>query len=74
MSIKAAAIAFRKVMKPSIGARCQATANESGVKPSHSKGLRPSASTWLLGPSRVPRPRPTCRPFRGVSDPGPDPV
>jgi len=32
-----AAIAFRKEMKLSIGARCQATANESGVKPPHSK-------------------------------------
>ncbi|RLC47465.1 MAG: hypothetical protein DRH70_03320 [Candidatus Coatesbacteria bacterium] len=37
MSIKAAAIAFRKEMKLSIGARCQAAANESGVKPPHSK-------------------------------------
>jgi len=32
-----AAIAFRKGMKLFIGARCQATANESGVKPPHSK-------------------------------------
>jgi len=37
MSIIAAAIAFRKEMNLSIGARCQATANESGVKPPHSK-------------------------------------
>jgi len=36
-SIIAAAIAFRKEMKLSIRARCQATANESGVKPPHSK-------------------------------------
>ena len=33
----AAGITFRKEMKLSIGARCQATANESGVKPPHSK-------------------------------------
>jgi len=37
MSIIAAAIAFWKEMKLFIGARCQATANESGVKPPHSK-------------------------------------
>ena len=37
MSIVAAAIAFPKEMKLSIGGRCQATANESGVKPPHSK-------------------------------------
>jgi len=37
MSIIGAAIAFRKEMKLFIGARCQATANESGVKPPHSK-------------------------------------
>jgi len=37
MSIIGAAIAFRKEMKLSIRARCQATANESGVKPPHSK-------------------------------------
>jgi len=37
MSIIAAAIAFRKEMKLSIGTRCQATANESGVKPPQSK-------------------------------------
>jgi len=36
-SIIAAAIAFRKEMKLFIRARCQATANESGVKPPHSK-------------------------------------
>jgi len=42
MSIIAAAIPFRKEMKLSIGGRCQATANESGVKPPHSKGLEPS--------------------------------
>jgi len=37
MSTIAAAIAFREKMKLFIGARCQATANESGVKPPHSK-------------------------------------
>jgi len=37
MSIIAAAIAFQKEMKLSIGERCQATANGSGVKPQHSK-------------------------------------
>jgi len=37
MSIIAAAIAFGKEMKLFIGGRRQATANESGVKPPHSK-------------------------------------
>ena len=37
MSVIAAAIALRKEMKLFIRARCQATANESGVKPPHSK-------------------------------------
>ena len=40
MSFIALAIAFWKEMKLSIGARCQATANESGVKPRHSKVTR----------------------------------
>jgi len=37
MSIIGAAIGFRKEMKLSIGVRCQATGNESGIKPPHGK-------------------------------------
>jgi len=51
MSIIAAAIAFRKEMKLSIGARCQATANESGVKPPHPKS--PTGGTYRPMPAEL---------------------